>query len=400
MQCFDPDGTLIGKVRVPEAVANVCFGGPHRNRLFITRDDVAVLRLPAPARGEDVLAPDGPAPAPRVEPGARERIRAARARSGRRLAVLDDDPTGSQAVHGVTVVTSADPEVLAAGLAEPGATCFVLTNTRSLPEAEAVALTREVGPHAARARDAGGRSSSRSDSTLRGHVVAEVEALDAVRREATGRGYDGVLLVPAYLEAGRATAGDVHWARVDGDWRPVGETEFAADATFGYAASDLREFVEERSGGAIAAADVASLSLPTSATAGRPRVAEVLRGVHGGGWVVVNATEYADLEVVVLGLLEVEAEGRAFLYRTGPSFVRALAGIEPRGTADLRGAAARARPCGRPRARGRRLARRAHEPAGGRRPRSAAGSLEVELDVAASRDPARATRTSHGRSSG
>jgi gluconolactonase len=36
VHCFDPDGTLIGKIRVPEAVANVCFGGPHRNRLFIT----------------------------------------------------------------------------------------------------------------------------------------------------------------------------------------------------------------------------------------------------------------------------------------------------------------------------------------------------------------------------
>ena len=31
-----PDGTLIGKIRVPETVSNVCFGGPHRNRLFIT----------------------------------------------------------------------------------------------------------------------------------------------------------------------------------------------------------------------------------------------------------------------------------------------------------------------------------------------------------------------------
>ena len=39
---------------------------------------------------------------------------------------------------------------------------------------------------------------SRSDSTLRGHVIAEVRALDAVRREATGRGFDGVLLAPAY----------------------------------------------------------------------------------------------------------------------------------------------------------------------------------------------------------
>ena len=30
-----PDGTLIGKVRVPEAVANVVFGGPDLSRLFI-----------------------------------------------------------------------------------------------------------------------------------------------------------------------------------------------------------------------------------------------------------------------------------------------------------------------------------------------------------------------------
>jgi len=35
VHCLDPDGTLIGKVRVPEQVANVCFGGPKRNRLFI-----------------------------------------------------------------------------------------------------------------------------------------------------------------------------------------------------------------------------------------------------------------------------------------------------------------------------------------------------------------------------
>ena len=30
-----PDGTLIGKVHIPELVANVCFGGPKLNRLFI-----------------------------------------------------------------------------------------------------------------------------------------------------------------------------------------------------------------------------------------------------------------------------------------------------------------------------------------------------------------------------
>jgi gluconolactonase len=35
VHCYDPDGMLLGKVRVPEVVANVAFGGPKRNRLFI-----------------------------------------------------------------------------------------------------------------------------------------------------------------------------------------------------------------------------------------------------------------------------------------------------------------------------------------------------------------------------
>jgi len=35
VHCYDPDGTLIGKVLIPEIVANVTFGGAKRNRLFI-----------------------------------------------------------------------------------------------------------------------------------------------------------------------------------------------------------------------------------------------------------------------------------------------------------------------------------------------------------------------------
>jgi len=35
VHCYDPDGTLIGKIRVPEVVANVCFGGDRRNYLYI-----------------------------------------------------------------------------------------------------------------------------------------------------------------------------------------------------------------------------------------------------------------------------------------------------------------------------------------------------------------------------
>ncbi|MCY1667268.1 SMP-30/gluconolactonase/LRE family protein [Rhizobium sp. SL86] len=36
VHCFAPDGMLLGKILVPQTVANLTFGGPRRNRLFIT----------------------------------------------------------------------------------------------------------------------------------------------------------------------------------------------------------------------------------------------------------------------------------------------------------------------------------------------------------------------------
>src|SRR5512132_2366556 len=161
-------------------------------------------------------------PPVRVEPDARGRIRRALVEAGRRIAVLDDDPTGSQTVHDVDVVTVFEPDEIAAGLSSASSTCFFLTNTRSLSEADAVELNTRIGRmlfDLATRLDAPIDVVSRSDSTLRGHVIAEVRALDAVRRQATGRGYDGVLMVPAYFEAGRFTASNVHWARVGaGGW--------------------------------------------------------------------------------------------------------------------------------------------------------------------------------------
>ena len=263
-----------------------------------------------------MVAPSPPLhpPPPLVLGDARERIRAA----GKRIAVLDDDPTGSQTVHDVAIVTALDDDALQLS----GGTTFFLTNTRSLPEAEAVELTERVARRLLQ-QHPDVELISRSDSTLRGHVVAEVRAADRARRAVVGSGYDGVLLVPAFFEAGRFTAGDIHWARVGDEIVPVGETEFAKDATFGYSASNLREFVAEKSG----AGDALSLSLDDIRVGGIARVSEILRGVGGGRWVVVNALDYSDLEVVVLGL---QASGRSFLYRTGPSFVRALAGLEPK----------------------------------------------------------------------
>jgi gluconolactonase len=36
VHCYAPDGGLLGKIRTPEVVSNVTFGGPKRNRLFMT----------------------------------------------------------------------------------------------------------------------------------------------------------------------------------------------------------------------------------------------------------------------------------------------------------------------------------------------------------------------------
>ena len=36
VHCFGPDGVLLGKILVPQTVSNLTFGGPKKNRLFIT----------------------------------------------------------------------------------------------------------------------------------------------------------------------------------------------------------------------------------------------------------------------------------------------------------------------------------------------------------------------------
>jgi hypothetical protein len=51
VHCHAPDGDLLGKVLVPESVANLCFGGAKRNRMFICGNDLALLGLPEYPRG-------------------------------------------------------------------------------------------------------------------------------------------------------------------------------------------------------------------------------------------------------------------------------------------------------------------------------------------------------------
>ena len=50
VHCYDPDGTLIGKILVPEGVANLVFGGPKRNRLYICAT-TSLYAILSPVRG-------------------------------------------------------------------------------------------------------------------------------------------------------------------------------------------------------------------------------------------------------------------------------------------------------------------------------------------------------------
>ncbi|MAF52768.1 MAG: hypothetical protein CL694_07120 [Chloroflexi bacterium] len=252
-------------------------------------------------------------------------IRRMLARTRAKLAVLDDDPTGTQAVHDVAVLTDWSADAIVEELGSDLPALFLVTNSRSMPLAEAKAVTAEAGRNL---HDAAARTGtrldvvSRGDSTLRGHFPGESDVL----AEALGGGHDAWILIPFFLEGGRYTINDVHSVS-DGEWlTPTGETEFARDTTFAYRSSNLRQWVEEMTGGRVRAAEVASISIDDLRVGGPDRVAGILSELEGGRICIVNAASMRDLEVLTLSLLSVEEQGRRFLYRTAASFLRTRLG--------------------------------------------------------------------------
>lgn len=247
---------------------------------------------------------------------------------GRKLVVLDDDPTGVQTVYGIAVLTSWTPEAIARELRAPAPAFFVLTNSRSLPSEEAIAINRSI---ANGVKEAASRANvdyvmvSRSDSTLRGHFPDETDALAA-----SLSGVDGLILCPAFIDGGRVTIDGTHYLREGARLTPVAMTEFARDASFGYRASHLPDWVAEKTGGRIAASDVKIISITDLREGGPDHVATLLDGLAGGQVVTIDAESESDLEVAALGILQAEMLKKRFIYRCGASLVRARAGVPPR----------------------------------------------------------------------
>lgn len=255
--------------------------------------------------------------------------RAAVAAIDRKIIVLDDDPTGVQTVHGVPVYTGWEAAALDAVMGEESKLVYILTNSRALTAYATAALHRALARGLADAARRAGRELllvSRSDSTLRGHYPLETACLC---EELGGSGvFAGEIIIPAFFEGGRYTCRDIHYVN-DGDIVvPAGRTEFARDATFGYAASDLREWVAEKTKGAYPAAEVISISLDSLRAGDIAAVAAALGQARNFAKIIVNAADYADLKVFVIALSRAMAGGQRFLLRTAASVVRVLGGLD------------------------------------------------------------------------
>lgn len=250
---------------------------------------------------------------------------------GRVLVVLDDDPTGSQSVADLPVLLRWDAESMEWALRAGAPAVYVLTNTRSLSPTDAERRTREVVRAAlAAATRVGIRVgfASRSDSTLRGHFPLETDILAEELAAATGEAIDGLVLVPAFPDAGRITVGSVHYAGDAADgYTPVGQTEFARDATFGYFASDLSAWVAEKATGRHTSEGVARIDLTTLRTDPAGTLG-VLLGLGSARPVVVDIVEENDLRLLAIALYAAQQQGARLLFRVGPPFVRAFVGQE------------------------------------------------------------------------
>jgi uncharacterized protein YgbK (DUF1537 family) len=282
-----------------------------------------------------------------------EAVEASSADAARMLVVLDDDPTGTQSVADLPVLTRWDVEDFSWAFAhivhsnlKPAV--YVLTNTRSLDPAEAAARNEEVVRNALAAAASDGDGSagalrlgfvSRSDSTLRGHFPLEPDVIAATVAEVSGEDTDGVVLVPAFPDAGRVTIGGVHYMRGTGadagTLTPVAETEFAKDATFGFSNSEMAKYVEEKSQGRFTAESVIVLDLNIIRASSDPQVtaktiADALESATHSTPIVADIVTENDLRALSLGLMEAERRGKKLLYRVGPPFVRARIGQEIR----------------------------------------------------------------------
>ena len=248
----------------------------------------------------------------------------------KKIVVLDDDPTGVQTVHDISVYTNWDADSIRAGFEEENNLFYVMTNSRGFTAQQTTKAHHEIAAAVDQAARETGRSYiyiSRSDSTLRGHYPLETELLKADYEKYTGKTVDGEILCPFFKEGGRFTVDDVHYVKYGDELVPANETEFAKDKTFGYTAATMPAYIEEKTKGAYKAGDVTCISLADIHDMAVDKIEAQLLAVTGFNKIIVNAVDYADIKVFCVALYRAMAKGKTFMMRTAASIVKVLGGV-------------------------------------------------------------------------
>ena len=236
----------------------------------------------------------------------------------KKIVVLDDDPTGVQTVHDVSVYTDWSLESLRQGFSEKNKMFFVLTNSRGMTTAETTVLHHELIQNIAVVSKEMGIEPvivSRSDSTLRGHFPLETQLIREEMEKELGIVMDGEVLCPFFREGGRFTIEDVHYVRYGEQLIPAAQTEFANDKTFGYAHSNLKEYIEEKTKGAYPAEKVVSISLKEIRSLSYDVIEDKLLSVSNFGKMIVNAIDPYDIKVFAVALYRAMGKKHHFCFR-------------------------------------------------------------------------------------
>lgn len=251
-------------------------------------------------------------------------------KSSQKIVVLDDDPTGVQTVHDVSVYTDWTEESIRSGFAEENRLFYILTNSRGFTAGQTEVVHKEIADAVSKVAKETGREvilMSRSDSTLRGHYPLETQLLKEGLEAGLGISIDGEIICPFFLEGGRLTLENTHYVRYGEDLVPAAQTEFAKDKTFGYAHSDLCAYVEEKTKGAYRAEDVVCITLTDIRSLRLDKITEQLCAVKDFQKVIVNAVDYTDVKIVSAALYRAMARGRHFIFRTAAALVKEMGGI-------------------------------------------------------------------------
>lgn len=247
-----------------------------------------------------------------------------------KIVVLDDDPTGVQTVHGVSVYTDWDEDSIRSGFDEENDMFFILTNSRSFSAEETERVHREIAKRVCRIAGETGKAFqliSRGDSTLRGHYPLETQTLRQELEKCEGIPVDGEILCPFFPEGGRVTMGNVHYVREGSMLVPAGMTEFAKDQTFGYRASDLTEYVEEKTAGTYRKESCICITLEELQNRETERILEKLLSAERFDKIIVNAVSYEDLKIFCAVYMDAVKAGKRYLARTAAAFPKVLGGI-------------------------------------------------------------------------